>query len=134
MTHLRRKVCTRLCSRGNVDDTGVKRTAACTDCGGSLQRITGLLGHHEIDAAVAQRAQAFGRLIHYRLLMRVEARVDQDRQTRGRPEPAQNVRIERIFAIAHDLRTRRAIDMDDGRNAALPFGTYRETDLPADEK
>jgi hypothetical protein len=74
---------------------------------------------------VAQRAQALGRLVHYRLLMRVEARVDQDRQARGRPEPGQNVRIERIVAIAHDLRTRRAIDMDDGRNAALPFGPYR---------
>ena len=100
-----------------------KRGVLTSADGGSLQRITRLFGHHEIDAAVAQRAQALGRLIHYRLLMRVEARVDQDRRARGRPEPAQNVRIGRIVAIAHDLRTHRA--MDDRRNAALLFVVQR---------
>jgi hypothetical protein len=69
--------------------------------------------------AIAQRAQALGRLIDDRLLVHVEAGVDLDRQVGCGAEPAQDIRIKRIVAITHDLRARRSIDMDDGRNAAL---------------
>src|SRR5262249_53125075 len=94
----------------------------------SRARVYSLIGDDEVDAAVKQRPQALGRPVDDRFLVNIEARIDQNRQPGGIAKPPQNVGEQRIVFVPYDLRSRRAVDVDHGRDSIAPLRPYRAGD------
>ena len=82
-----------------------------------------LIRHDKVDAAVAQRFDAFRRSIDHRLFMDVETRVDEGRKPRLALERAKDIVVKRVFRPVDNLRPRRMVNVYNRGIRAHPSGS-----------